>query len=223
MTSIDLQSSLPPSKLAGYVARQTSFFAQDETPDTEAQIFPLIEPALRRVGRSFIEIKKKYYVNSRGPVFDHLNSDHYATFLYFLSNTAYKQGQLDIATKCFLLNKCLHGIDAFYSIELPEIFLLVHPLGTVLGNAKYSNFLVVYQNCTVGATEDGVYPEFSGETVLFSGSSVLGATVVGRDVVFGANAFALNSTIPAATTVVGSYPNLRFLPNTSSVKTRFFS
>ena len=32
---------------------------------------------------------------------------------------------------------------------MPDIFLLVHPPGSVIGNAEYSNFLTVYQNCTI--------------------------------------------------------------------------
>ena len=45
----------------------------------------------------------------------------------------------DLASKAYCLNKALHAIDVFYEVELPEIFFLEHPLGTVLGRAKYSN------------------------------------------------------------------------------------
>ena len=38
--------------------------------------------------------------------------------------------------KLFLLNKALHGCDIYYEVALPSVFLLVHPLGTVLGRAS---------------------------------------------------------------------------------------
>ena len=63
----------------------------------------------------------------------------------------------------------------------------------------------------------GATPVFEGETVLFSRSAVLGNCHVGRNVVFVANSFVLNTDIPANSTVVGMYPNHRILPNKGRV------
>jgi len=57
----------------------------------------------------------------------------------------------NVCEKIYCLNKCLNAIDIYFEVELPNIFLLVHPLGTVLGKAKYNDFLLVYQQCTVGS------------------------------------------------------------------------
>ena len=135
-------------------------------------------------------------------------------YLYLLSNTIWKNdGDIACASKIFLLNKTLHGIDVFYSVELPEIFLFVHPIGTILGNAKYSNYFVAYQNCTVGSTEDGIYPSFDEEVALYSGSSVIGNCSIGTNSIIGSNSFIINSDIGSNKVVLGAYPNNRIIKN----------
>ena len=37
----------------------------------------------------------------------------------------------------------LHGIDVFFTVDLPDIFLFCHPLCTVLGRAQYSDYFLV--------------------------------------------------------------------------------
>jgi hypothetical protein len=47
--------------------------------------------------------------------FDYLHSSQYCIFVYFLSNTIWKQsGDTILPTKLFILNKALNGIDLFY-------------------------------------------------------------------------------------------------------------
>lgn len=178
--------------------------------------------AVERLEYSFSRIKKKYYQESGDIIFDHLNSDHMAVLLYFLGNSIWERvGEEELPTKLYYLNKILHGLDLFYSIKMPKIFMLVHPLGTVIGNATYGDYLVIYQNCTVGAVETH-YPVFGSGVVLYSHSSVVGNCCVGDDVVFAANSFIVNSDVPSHTVVLGSYPNCRFKPNSISVRARCF-
>ena len=40
----------------------------------------------------------------------------------------------------------MNGVDIFYSVNLSEVFCLTHPLGTVLGHAKYGNFMCFSNN-----------------------------------------------------------------------------
>lgn len=177
---------------------------------------------LERVEFCFSHIKRKYYFQDSQVVFDHLHSDHMAMLIYFLANTIWREtGDTSLPTRLFYLNKIMHGLDLYYSVLMPEIFLLIHPVGTVLGNASYKNFLVVYQNVTVGADTD-VYPKFGEEVILYSRSSVLGDCVVGRNVVFAANTFVINTDIPENVLVVGQYPNQRHLPNVTAVRSRCF-
>jgi serine O-acetyltransferase len=181
-----------------------------------------ISLALQRTEYCFSRIKRKYYCDSDVIVFDHLNADHMAAFLYFLGNSIWKcSGETILPVKLSYLNKILHGLDLFYSVGMPDVFLLVHPLGSVIGNAKYSDYLVVYQNCTVGAV-DNHYPVFGEGVVLYSRSSVIGKCRVGNDVVFAANSAIVNTDVPSRTVVLGTYPNCRFKVNSLAVRVRCF-
>ena len=63
--------------------------------------------------------------------------------------------------------------------ELPDVFAVQHPVGTVLGRATYSDYFICYHNCTVGANLDNDYPSFGRGVVMYGGSRVIGKTVVG--------------------------------------------
>ncbi len=216
--------SLTEYDLASYTANQLSLFSAPRRRISRTDLKPFLPEARERLERCFRAVRKKYFFENGRSVFSHLHGDHYSIYLYLLCNTIHRSGRRpDLAQAIFLLNKMLHGIDAYCALELPEIFLFIHPIGTVLGKAKYENFFMVYQNCTVGSTNIGTYPVFSEGTVLFSGSAVIGSCKVGRDVVFGANAFVLNARVPRRTTVVGAYPACRYLPFTGSVADRYFA
>jgi len=213
-----MQWSLERADLARYVTAQINQLFPDPFPIDPASVLSLLPEACDRLARCFRHIRIKYYTDNGVSRYNHLHSDHHAAFLYILSNTAYRaHGHCPLAEKLFLLNKALHGLDAFYAIELPEVFLFVHPLGTVLGNARYGNHFVVYQNCSVGATSDGVYPSFGDGTILYSKSSVIGGAELGDDVIVGANAFILGSRIPSHSVVVGAHPSCKVLPNSTPV------
>lgn len=217
-----IRSSLPPDALERYVLK----LVEHHFPDGYAVPYPLsglLAKALERVAHGFSHIHRKYYRDGEAVLFDHLNGDHFTVFLYYLANTVWREtGDTELPTRLFYLNKLLHGIDLFYSVAMPDIFMVVHPLGTVLGNARYSDYLVVYQNVTVGADEAGVYPKFGPGTVLYAKSTVIGDCTLGNDVVLGANAFLLNSDVPPGTIVAGQYPNHRLLPNPRPVRLRIF-
>lgn len=215
--------SLSAEDLTRYVANQLGTFSNPGATFTTAQLAPYMPAALERVERCFSSIRRKYFFDGERSIFDHRHGDQYAMFLYYLSNTVHREGgSQDLAASLFLLNKMLHGADLFYGVSLPEVFLLIHPVGTVLGNATYGNYFVAYQNCGVGSLEDGVYPTFEGENVLFARSAVLGSCRVGRNVVVGANAFLLNTDVPSDRVVVGAYPQHRVLPITQPVIERMF-
>jgi len=200
-----MQFSLDKEKLPTYVASQLNLFFPDGGLVLDG-ISRALPEVLAKIEASFKHIKSRYYRKNDDVFLNHLNTDHYASFLYLLSNTIYHQGNEVVAEKLFALNKALHGFDAFYAIELPEVFLLVHPVGTVLGNASYSNKLVVYQNVTIGSDINGVYPKFGCGVVLYSGVTVIGNVNTGDNVVFGANSFTKGKDISGSSVVVGQYP-----------------
>ncbi len=215
--------SIKKRDLFKYVINQINCFFLDGDRVTDQDLDKYVDVTINRLSVCFKEIKKPYYYNCGKNIFNHLHSDHYAMFLYILSNTIWVTDRNEIlASKVFLLNKALHGIDAFYSIKLPEIFLFVHPVGTVLGNANYSDYFVVYQNCSVGATEELIYPTFKGETILFSKSTVIGNCNIGSNTILGANSFIINTDVKNNSIVVNSYPNHNILENDKNVIDRMF-
>ena len=49
----------------------------------------------------------------------------------------HESNHTNLAAKVYALNKALHAIDVFYEVELPDLFCLQHPLGTMPGRARY--------------------------------------------------------------------------------------
>lgn len=196
-----------------YIVNQINFFFPDNNKILKKDINDVFDLTIDRLSFCFKHIKNKYFFDGTNSLFNHLNSDHYCMFLYFLANNAYMQGQTNLAEKAFYLNKALHGLDLFYKIKMPDIFMLVHPVGTVLGNAQYSNYFIAYQNCTVGSVNDGEYPIFGENTILYSKSSVIGNCKIGNNVVFGANSFIVNTDVPDNKIVLGIYPQVTLKNN----------
>lgn len=216
-----MKTRLDKKEQVQYVEKQLQLFFPDNQR-FDHEINGVIDRVFERIEASFSKINSRYYQLNGCTYFNHLNTDHYASFLYLLSNELYRAKSEGAAEKVFALNKALHGLDAFFAINLPEVFLFVHPLGAVLGNANYSNRLVVYQNVTVGSDIDGVYPSFGEGCVLYSGVSVIGNVISGKNCVFGANAFVRACEVPDSSTVVGMYPDFNILKSTPSVLTHYF-
>ena len=205
-----------------FLKQVENFFPDGVTLDGNC-IKRILDVSLQRLEVCFCGIEKKYYSENGMVVFNHLNSDHYAMFLYVFSNVAFEMfSYKECAEKSFYLNKVMHSLDCFYSIKLPEIFLFVHPVGSVIGNASYKNYFAVYQNCTVGSTEFGRYPEFDEGVVLYSGASVLGSCAVGKNVVFGAGTLLVNSQVDDNVLFLGKPGCNRFLSNEISVINNVF-
>ncbi len=219
-----MKTTLNDGELSFYVARQINNLFPDSNNVSSDEIDHYMNDTMDKVSFCFNNIRRKYFYDNNETLFNHLHSDHYSMFLYILSNVMYrKDNNENLSTKVFLLNKALNSIDAFYSIQLPDVFLFVHPVGTVLGNAKYGNYFAVYQNCAIGSDEDGIYPEFGEGVVLYARSSVIGNCKIGNNVVIGANTFILNMDIPDDSVVTGSYPNVKILKNNKSVLDRKFN
>ena len=195
------------NELNKYLSKQLVTFFPDGK-EVESNLASPIATSLKELKECFSYINNKYFTGNFEQTFSYLNGDHYAMFLYKVCHNVYCQTHDEVlASKVFNLNKALHGIDAFYKIKLPSIFLFVHPLGTVLGNAVYSDFFCVYQGCTIGSKTLGVYPVLKGRTILYSNSTLIGSTTLGSDVILGSGATVIDQVIPAKTLVLGVKPN----------------
>ncbi len=102
-----------------------------------------------------------------------------------------------------MLNAC----DLFYEVELPDIFRLDHPVGTVMGRAKYSDYFLFSQNCTVGNNR-GIYPQIGQHVWMCTNASIIGNCIIGNNVIIGANACVKDQNIPDNSIVFGQSPNL---------------
>lgn len=198
--------SLDRRALADYVARQIGNFFPDRVFLTDLPQF--VNPALERVEYCFSRVRLKGFYDSDGPRFNHLHCDQYAIFLYYLANSAFRESPgHPIADKAYALNKALNGLDAYYEVELPDIFAVQHPVGTVLGRANYADYFIAYQNCTVGANLTGDYPAFGKGVVMYGGSRIIGKTHVGNNSLVSTGAILIDGgDLPADSVLHGIYP-----------------
>jgi serine O-acetyltransferase len=206
----EVKLTLSSLQLAAYVENQFLNFFPDNSILTD-RFKLLIERALERSLFCFSNIIHKHFSNSNQVFFNHLNGDQYATFLYFLSNEGYKNQIDDVYFKSAYLNKTLHGIDLFGHIEMPNIFLLVHPVGTIIGRAVFDEKIVIYQGVTIGGKHraDGSidYPRFSENTVIYSNATIIGNTFLPKNSVVASGAFISDFKLEETKKIiVGQYP-----------------
>lgn len=166
-----------PTRLAAFVCRQLENLYPDDH-DSRPSVTAAMPAALDRIRRCVSQV----VAWPQG--FDPQYSGQYASFLYFLSNeigTNLKDGVT--ATRLFLLNKALHGLELFYEVPLPEVFLIGHTPGLVFAKATFGSHLVFHQNCTIGHKLDGHRPVFEDRIVMFPGSMVIGHCHIRRNTV----------------------------------------
>ena len=197
-------ASLDTARLAAYAAAQLNAMFPDGEAVGTNMLRPAVDGALPRLEHCFAQVNNKYFFDGGQAVFNHLHGDQYAMWLYFLSNELYRQGgPVSICSKLFLLNKALHGCDIFYEVALPSVFLLVHPLGTVLGRGTFSDYLLVYQRCGIGSNHD-IYPTLGAHVTLRPGSAILGRCQVSDNCTIAAESLLLDKDLPANSTYIGN-------------------
>jgi serine O-acetyltransferase len=198
--SARVDSSLGADALAALGARQLHAFFPDGEAVQPADLAVAVPGALSRLEHCFSHIGNKYFFNGREAVFDHLHGDQYAMWLYLLANELHRRaGPVSLCKKLFLL----HGCDIFYEVALPSVFLLVHPLGTVLGRGQYADFLIAYQRVGVGSNRD-VYPTLGRHLTLHPGSAVLGRSTVGDHCSIATESLLLDRELPPNSVYIGN-------------------
>lgn len=203
-----MKLSIKSAELADMVARQiqTLFvLRRHERPLLDRAV----SHALDRVEYCFGRTDDKYYRKDGEVYFNPFHSGQYCIFLYYLSHLIAKEEGPDLllADRVYYLNKALNGVDLYHAVEMPRVFMLDHPVGSVLGRAAYGEYFRFSQNCTVG-NNHGIYPRFGANVTLMSGAKIVGACNVGDDVVIAANAYVKDADIPSHSLVFGTSPNL---------------
>lgn len=191
-------------ELSEYVAGQLNNFYPTKEQVSSKYIFELQKVALERIDYCFSKINMKYFYDGKNTLFNYLNGDQYSMYLYIMSYIANEDFQdTAIAEKLYLLNKALHGIDAFYEVKLPKIFLFIHPVGTVLGRASYNDYLMVYQRCGVGTNKNN-QPHLGSNLTLHPGSSILGKSKIGNNCSVGSDSIVIDQDVESNTVYIGN-------------------
>jgi len=180
--------NLTRTGLIDYTMNQINNFFPSENITYRPLIDAHLDEALKRL-HICINSVRCWRMNE----FNYLQSSQYCTYLYFLSNSIWKNiGDHDICTKLFLLNKALNGIDCFYEIELPELFYIPHSIGIVLAKATYSNYLVLYQNSTVGKNH-GIAPLLGEGVIMYPNTAIIGRCTIGDHTVVAQGTSVINT------------------------------
>jgi serine O-acetyltransferase len=193
-----------PVAIAKQVRTQVMSLFPFGDPITIAALTRHIESIIPDIEYCFSHINDKYYRDDDGIVFDILNSDHYANFLYRLAHHIYKEtNSINIPTRLYLLNKALHSVDIFYEVELPKIFVLNHPVGTVIGRAKYSDYLFISQCVTIGSNR-GIYPTIGKYATFYPRATLLGSSRLGNNCAIAACGLCIDTDLKDDTVYYGT-------------------
>ena len=157
--------------------------------------------------------QNKYFNGEINP----FNSVMYCIYLYWYAKYLSENGYRQLADKVYYLNKMLNAVDLFYGIDLPDVWGCEHPVGSVIGKAKYKNGFYFFQNCTVGGNTlnngSTVYPDIGENVCMYSYSRIIGNCSIGNNVVLASGSAIINQDVPDDVIVYGYSPNLIFKHN----------
>ena len=193
--------------LSRQLANLFTFSAADAAPLQAA-----IGAALERCAHCFAHTDNKYYARDGETYFNPFHSGQYSIFLYFVSRAIWeKRPAGTLADRVYYLNKALNGLDLFYEVNMPAVFCLDHPVGTVIGRGSFGDGFTFSQNCTIGNNK-GRYPVLGRNVTLLSGAKVLGDCTIGDNVIVAANTYVKDHHVPSDMMVFGSSPELTIKP-----------
>lgn len=185
-----MKVSLNSNELKSYIGNQLDHFFPDKYRFRGSDIDTAFSLALERLEYCYKFIAVPAYNSNGQTFFSHLHGDQYSQFLYYLSNSLWTiSGNRPICDKIIQLNRLLSGMFYSYKAGLPDIFYWSHPVGTVLGNAKYGNFFSCRQNCTIATqiVEDNKEKTFGKGLYLGAGAQIVITDIeIGDRVVIGA-------------------------------------
>lgn len=197
-----MECSLSKVDLKSYVKAQCESYFPDKYSFSGSDVDKAINLSLQRLEYCFSHIAVRNYHDKNGNTnFYHLHSDQYSQWLYYLANSLWQISEnRPLCDKLILLNRVLHNCWFSYKNHLPDIFILVHPIGTILGNAMYSDYLVVLQNVTINTmlNSDRTFALHCGKG-LFCGANakIIGKENIGDRVSLGIDSCVYKRHIPS--------------------------
>ena len=206
------------AQLIDYTVSQINHFFPDGKDDVRAPIERHCDEALSRLHKCINAVRMW-----REDEFNYLHSSQYCIYLYFLSNSIWRGTKDSTAcTKIFLLNKTLNAIDCFYEIDMPDIFFIGHSPGIVLAKATYGNYLVLYQNSTVGKNH-GEAPTIEEGVVMYPNTAIIGKSLVRKNTVLSQGTGIINQDTPGnCITFNGDNGKLVFKPSKRDILADIF-
>jgi len=175
-------------------------------------------------GNVFNLFKKNHEsCNIKYSEFSPWNVDQAIHFYIFFQSFLYKKDQIILSEKLYYFLRTNFCLDIFPSRNLPGKFLLVHPIGTILGAAEYRDYLVAYQGVTVGGNPRLEYPIIGERVILYAGAKVIGRSFLGDNVVIGAGVIINNEHVDRDTIVYLDADQKRcYRKNSHNNRERFF-
>ena len=202
-----MQISIGKDGLKQYLRNQLDTFFPDGVSAVGDDIDEAFDIALERLEYCFKRITFPAYSDDKGNTFfSHLHADQYATFLYFFSNSLWNLSQnKPICDKVIYLNRVLNNFMFSYKGKLPKVFFFGHPVGSILGNADYGEYLVVFQNVTVNTSSDengNVAPKIGKGLFLGAGAKIIGNKKIGDRVSVSLDTVVYGEEIPDDSVVI---------------------
>jgi serine O-acetyltransferase len=196
-----MRLSLSRQELLDYTSAQLNAFFPDGRPVRLADFSGAFDTAIDRLAYCFSHVSLPRYGEASGTRMDHLYADHYMMYLWFLANTLWQE-DVDgaVLNKLYYLNKVMHGLDCMFDTGLPDVFLIFHGSGTMLGKAEYGRFFVAFQGCTVGQ-HNWLYPVIGTGVALAAHSAVFGNSRIGDHVSIGSHTNVFQRDIPPGSAV----------------------
>jgi len=193
------------AELVDYIAAQLAAFFPDRWGDARQAIDQDMDEALDRQNVCINAVR--WWKEDE---FDYLHSSQHCIFLYYLANTIWRNRQNDnVCTKLFGLNKALNGFDCFYDNALPDKLFIGHSVGIVLARTTFSNYLVLYQGCTVGKNH-GAAPILEEGVVLYPNSAIIGHCHIGPGTIVGQGSSIIDADTPGNSYVFSNSGKLVF-------------
>ena len=218
-------ATLSLDDLCKYTSRQLNYLFPDYEVVDLLMNKATVALALDRLEYCFQKVSLKHYFDGKEVKFNHLYSDHYVMFLWFLSNSIWtEKGNCSLVNKIYYLNKSLNGLDCMYDTKMPDVFLIFHGSGTMLGKANYSNYFIALQGCTVGS-QNGEYPVFGIGASLTANSSVIGKCSIGDRSTIGTRTLIFQKDIPNDTAAIVDFSDgkLNYRKSNKCYAQRFFN
>ena len=206
------------SELLDYVTAQlTGLFPDRYAAEQHATLDSALDEALDRLSYCVRHVRM-WHPES----FNYRHSEQYCLFLYYLANTLWRRSENEQAcTKLFALNKALNGFNCFYDTVLPDIMFIGHSVGIVLARVTYGNYLVLYQNSTVGKNH-GREPVLDERVVLYPNSAIIGGCHARSGTVLAQGSSLIDCDSPGDCYVLSRGKTLKSKPASRDVFADFF-